>query len=67
MRKNGLFSALVFDDLKKDPGFAGLAKDRMATVDQARREVSRFFRDPALLEVWSRDFFRQIIGRIRFV
>ncbi|MGA1194038.1 MAG: hypothetical protein ACO3ZG_06640 [Kiritimatiellia bacterium] len=67
MRKNGLFSALVFDDLKKNPGFASLAKGRMAAVDQARREVSRFVRDPASLEVWSRDFFRQIIGRIRFV
>lgn len=46
-----------------------LLKDAVHTldVDYARQEVSRFVRDPASLEVWSTDFFRQIIDRIQFV
>lgn len=46
-----------------------LLKDAVHTldVDYARQEVSRFVRDPASLEVWSTDFFRQIIERIQFV
>lgn len=46
-----------------------LLKDAVYTldVDYARQEVSRFVRDPASLEVWSTDFFRQIIDRIQFV
>lgn len=46
-----------------------LLKDAVYTldVDYARQEVSRFVRDPASLEVWSTDFFRQIIERIQFV
>lgn len=34
-------------------------------VDQARTEVAPFVRDPRSLEVWSRDFFRKLIGHIR--
>ncbi len=33
-------------------------------VEQAQKEVAPFTRDPRALEVWSRDFFRQIVGRI---
>ena len=33
-------------------------------VEQARGEVAPFARDPRALEVWSRDFFRDVIGRI---
>lgn len=36
-------------------------------VDQARREVSRFVRDQASLEIWSNEFFKQIITRIECV
>ncbi|HMP72312.1 MAG TPA: nucleotidyl transferase AbiEii/AbiGii toxin family protein [Kiritimatiellia bacterium] len=36
-------------------------------VEQARREVSRFVRDQASLDVWSTDFFLQIIDRIQTV
>jgi hypothetical protein len=33
-------------------------------VKQARREVAPFIVDQRALDVWSRDFFRQIIPRI---
>jgi len=33
-------------------------------VEQARREVAPFIVDQRALDVWSRDFFRQIISRI---
>ncbi len=33
-------------------------------VEQARREVAPFLKDPRALDIWSRDFFRQIVGRI---
>jgi len=33
-------------------------------VEQARREVAPFIRDRRALEVWSRDFFKQIIKRV---
>jgi hypothetical protein len=36
-------------------------------VGQARDEVSRFVRDRASLEIWSKDFFRQIIERLKAV
>lgn len=35
-------------------------------VDQARREVIPFTRNPDTLAVWSRDFFRDVADRIRF-
>lgn len=46
-----------------------LLKDAVQTldVDYARQEVSRFVRDPSSLEVWSTEFFGQIIDRIQFV
>jgi hypothetical protein len=36
-------------------------------VDQARREVLPFVRNPEALEVWSREFFLDVVRRIRFV
>ncbi len=36
-------------------------------VDQARRDVIPFTRNPDELAVWSRDFFRDVADRIRFV
>jgi hypothetical protein len=36
-------------------------------VDAARREVEPFLQDVAPLELWSRDFFRELVARIRFV
>ncbi len=33
-------------------------------VEQARREVAPFLKDPRALDIWSRDFFKQIVGRI---
>ena len=37
------------------------------SVEQARREVEPFVKTPDALEVWSRDFFNDVIGRIEFV
>ncbi len=42
------------------------AIDRL-DVGQARREVQPFVRNPAALDVWSRDFFRAISDRITLV
>jgi hypothetical protein len=36
-------------------------------VNQARREVEPFVKDPETLTVWSREFFRDVIRRIIFV
>jgi len=33
-------------------------------VEQARREVAPFVRDQGALEVWSKDFFSEIMGRV---
>jgi hypothetical protein len=35
--------------------------------NQTRREVSPFVRNEGALEVWSKDFFRDLAGRIRVV
>ena len=36
-------------------------------VNQARREVEPFVKDPETLTIWSRDFFRDVIRQIVFV
>jgi hypothetical protein len=36
-------------------------------VDQARREVEPFVSNPDSMEVWSRDFFKDVASRIQFV
>lgn len=35
--------------------------------DQARRDVAPFVRDRELLAIWSKEFFRDVAGRIQFV
>lgn len=40
---------------------------RALDVDQARQEVSRFVREKASLNLWSQDFFLQVIDRIETV
>ncbi|MDD2856649.1 MAG: nucleotidyl transferase AbiEii/AbiGii toxin family protein [Desulfuromonadaceae bacterium] len=36
-------------------------------VYQARRDVAAFVRQPATLDIWSREFFHDVVGRIRVV
>jgi hypothetical protein len=35
-------------------------------VEKARREVFSFVKDQAALALWSREFFHDVAGRIRF-
>jgi len=52
-----------------ETAFFGLleqAIDRL-NVDQARKEVEVFVRETGNLDIWSRDFFRDIVRRIRMV
>jgi len=36
-------------------------------IDQARKDVTVFLTDPQATDVWSQDFFRKIINRIKFI
>jgi hypothetical protein len=36
-------------------------------INKARREVSPFLKDPGAMGVWSRDFFHDIVSRIRLI
>ena len=36
-------------------------------VDQARKEVEPFIKNPENLSIWSRDFFLDVASRIKFV
>ena len=36
-------------------------------VEGARREVEPFLHNPVVLQVWSKEFFRDVAGRIVFV
>ncbi len=36
-------------------------------VDQARRDVSPFVKDRELLAIWSKEFFRDVAGQVKFV
>ncbi len=52
-----------------EESFEALAQnaiDRL-DVDQARKEVEPFVSNPASLEIWSHDFFRDVVSRIQFV
>jgi predicted nucleotidyltransferase component of viral defense system len=49
------FNALMHDAIKR------------LSVDQARREVEPFVSNPDSLEIWSRDFFKDVASRIQFV
>jgi len=36
-------------------------------VEQARKEVAPFVKNPKALEVWTREFFLDVVGRMVFV
>ena len=36
-------------------------------VDQARTEVEPFIQSPEVLQVWSREFFRDIVSKIAII
>lgn len=36
-------------------------------INQARRDVMPFVKDPSVLIIWSHEFFRDVVGRIKFV
>ena len=36
-------------------------------VDQAQRDVAPFIKDQQVLNIWSRDFFRDVVGRVSIV
>jgi predicted nucleotidyltransferase component of viral defense system len=59
-KNNEALSAESFNTLIHD------AIERLS-VDQARREVEPFVSNPDSLEVWSRDFFKDVASRIQFV
>jgi predicted nucleotidyltransferase component of viral defense system len=59
-KNEGALSADSFNTLMHD------AIERLS-VDQARREVEPFVSNPSSLEVWSRDFFKDVASRIQFV
>jgi hypothetical protein len=44
-------------------GLLGQAVDQL-DVDQARDDMVRFVRDRRSLDIWSRDFFYEVIGRL---
>ena len=49
--------------------FSNLIAERISSldVDQARQEVLPFVRQPEALEVWSREFFTEIVKRIKAI
>jgi hypothetical protein len=59
-KNEGALSPDSFNTLMHD------AIERLS-VDQARREVEPFVTNPASLEVWSHDFFKDVASRIQFV
>jgi len=66
MRQNGEWTGpgpLAPDALKRLLNDAIEALD----VERARHEVESFVRDPAALRVWSKEFFRDVAGRIVFL
>ena len=50
------------------PEFKALLERRIETLDirSARDDVVRFVPDPKALDIWSRDYFSQLVGMIRF-
>jgi hypothetical protein len=49
--------------------FRGLLERRIDSVDvdQIRREVEPFIKDPASLAVWSKEFFLDVASRIKIL
>jgi len=64
MRQSGHWTEHVPLDL---PTLTNMLNEAVAKldIDQARSEVAPFVRDRRSLDVWSPDFFRSVIGRIR--
>lgn len=58
---------LTADTLSRDD-FQKLLSERVATLNikSAREDVARFVPDPKALEIWSREYFQQLAGMIRF-
>lgn len=48
--------------------FRGLLQQRIQhlSIESARDDVARFLRDPGTLKIWSRDYFAQLCGMLRF-
>ena len=53
-------------DRKRFTSVAQAAIDKL-DVEQARKEVEPFVKNPEALEVWSKGFFRDVVGRIVLV
>lgn len=53
----------------KETDLLDLLKKRFAelNVNAARKEVAPFLRDPAAIEIWSRQFFESLLPRLKFV
>lgn len=49
--------------------FRGLLQERIQSlnIESARDDVGRFLRDPSTLKIWSRDYFAQLSGMLRFL
>ncbi len=43
------------------------AKVDILDIDKARKDVEVFLTDPRAIDVWSKDFFRKISGRLKFI
>lgn len=51
----------------QQPDLLGLLKKRFAELDlnAAKKEVAPFLRDPATVELWSREFFESLLPRLK--
>lgn len=66
MRQSGHWQEDASLDAVALKSFLAEAIERL-DVEGARREVSPFVRDQAALDLWSREFFHDVVGRIRIV
>jgi predicted nucleotidyltransferase component of viral defense system len=66
MRQSGHWQG---DEPLTDHVVRGLLDEAIASLDveRARREVEPFLQDPVSLDLWSREFFREVARRVRFV
>jgi predicted nucleotidyltransferase component of viral defense system len=66
MMQSGHLKAEEKLDKKRFAAVAQAAIDKL-DVEQARKEVEPFVKNPEALEVWSKGFFRDVVGRIVLV
>ena len=66
MRQTGDWTAPDPPEARALRGLLANAIDAL-DVQQARRDVEPFLRDPAALQVWSKEFFKDVAGRILFI